>query len=424
MGEKRTLTRRTSLTALSVALGGCSGLIGGSQSNDDDTSTSSATPTKTPPSTVSGRVPQSRYDAGRTGRVRSPGPRRTLREAWTATPTYEADDGNRYEVGVGSQPAIADGTLFLGMQDGLHAIDAVTGETRWSDGGTAGTGFTPAIEGDRIYHLSRQGALEARTLDGYLIWRFMPFEREDGGFPGSSGIAVHDGRVFAGIRNDLFALDADTGAVEWRATGPNRIKGTGVSASDGTVYNVRLGGYLFAVDAATGEVNWWYQPDFGPENPFQSSTFTRAPAVRDGTVYGIVSRGDVYAVDAATGRERWRVRIEGNFDRAQRYSSPLVAAETVYVAGSTGTVLALDAEDGRERWRYEPGEDILYNASPIMANGTVYAIGSQGSVAAITTDGDVEWRVGRRRWNMRGAPTILDGHLYLPMGGNGLMCLR
>lgn len=336
---------------------------------------------------------------------------------------YEASDGNSYEVSVESQPIIADGTLFLGMQDGLHAIDAVTGETRWSDGGTTRTGFTPAIDGDRIYHLSRQGALEARTLDGYRIWRFMPFEMEDGGFPGSSGIVVHDGRVFAGIRNDLFALDADTGAVEWRATGGNRIKGAGLSASNGTVYNIRFAGYLFAVDAATGDVNWWYQPNFGLGNPFQGSTFARAPAVNDGTVYGVVSRGDVYAVDTATGQERWRVRVDGNFDRAQRYSSPLVADGTVYVADSTGAVLALDAEDGQEQWRYEPGEDILYNASPVLANGTVYAIGSQGSVAALTTDGEVEWTVGRRR-NMGGAPAILDGHLYLPMGNNGLTCLR
>lgn len=216
----------------------------------------------------------------------------------------------------------------------------------------------------------------------------MPFERKDGGFPGSSGIVVHDGRVFAGIRDDLFALDADTGAVEWRATSRNRIRGVGLSASDGTVYTTRFGGYLFAVDAATGDVNWWYQPDFGLDDPFQSSTFARAPAVDDGTVYGIVSRGDVYAVDAAT-----------------------------------GAVLALDSEDGTERWRYEPEDDILYNASPILADGTVYAVGSQGSVAALTTEGEVQWTVGRRR-NMGGSPTILDGHLYLPMRQNGLTCLR
>jgi alcohol dehydrogenase (cytochrome c) len=118
-------------------------------------------------------------------------------------------------------------------------------------------------------------------------------------------------------QDDVFAIDADTGAIMWKYTGNLDQKistvccgwdNRGVALGDGKVYLGRIDGTLVALDQLTGKVVW-----STVVMPWQEGyTITSAPLYVNGMVitgisggeYGI--RGRVTAYDAQTGKERWR----------------------------------------------------------------------------------------------------------------------
>ena len=127
----------------------------------------------------------------------------------------------------------AGGLVFSGGSDGIvKALDAASGQVRW----TAYTGgpirFPPAVAEGRAFVGSGDGwlyAFEAAT--GRLLWRFRaaPAERKirfyDGllsTWPVAGGVLVDKGTVYcaAGINDfdgsHVYALDAATGRIRWQ----------------------------------------------------------------------------------------------------------------------------------------------------------------------------------------------------------------
>ena len=129
---------------------------------------------------------------------------------------------------------------------------------------------------------------------------------------------VKDGVMYVSSGNDdVFALDARTGALIWehRSGIPQDIPtvccgwdNRGVALGDGRVYIGQLDGSMVALDARTGKLLW--QTLIGRWQ--DGYTITSAPLYHNGVVYTGVSGGDraargkVTALDAATGRELWR----------------------------------------------------------------------------------------------------------------------
>jgi outer membrane protein assembly factor BamB len=73
-------------------------------------------------------------------------------------------------------------------------------------------------------------------------------------------------------------------------------------------------------------------------------------AVADGVVYLSSEDGYVYALDAATGDRRWKFA-------AERYvSAPTVVDRTVYLGGGDGELTVVDARTGKRRWRTRIGK--------------------------------------------------------------------
>jgi outer membrane protein assembly factor BamB len=129
-------------------------------------------------------------------------------------------------------PVTAGGLVFFGDRRGtIRALDAATGQLRWS-AHTAGAVFVaPAIEDGRLFAGSADGrvyALEAAT--GRQLWtfraapaeRWIPvYQQLMSTWPVAGGVVVREGVVYAaaGIAHydgtHVYALDAATGAVRW-----------------------------------------------------------------------------------------------------------------------------------------------------------------------------------------------------------------
>jgi polyvinyl alcohol dehydrogenase (cytochrome) len=151
---------------------------------------------------------------------------------------------------VGSQPAIVDGTLYVGSTDGtFHAMDAKTGVAKWTYDLSAVAGdpkvgkanpvrSSPAVSGSTVYFGDNRGYLYAlNRYTGALRWSLHVDSHPSAQITGSPLIA--NGMVYIGVssaesgwttdltypcctfRGSLIAVNAYTGQLVWRHwTGP------------------------------------------------------------------------------------------------------------------------------------------------------------------------------------------------------------
>jgi PQQ-dependent dehydrogenase (methanol/ethanol family) len=129
---------------------------------------------------------------------------------------------------------------------------------------------------------------------------------------------VKDGVMyFATGNDDVFALDARSGALIWEhRSGIDQNINTvccgwdnrGVAVADGKVFLGQLDGSFVALDAKTGQQVWKTQVARWQDG----YTITAAPLYHNGVLYSGISGGDrsargfVFALDAGTGQEKWR----------------------------------------------------------------------------------------------------------------------
>lgn len=232
-----------------------------------------------PNSTGAGTVPFERLDL-------SDDPERT---------TLTTFDHGENTAGVpNSTPAISDGRAYVGASDRVVAIDLESGETDWTyqaeepvrmDVGQIavadGTVYAPSLDdsGD-VAELAGVHAIDAESGAGQ--WRLTE------GFSGQSqGASYADGTVFVG-GDAIHALDADDGTRRWEAPGQ-----TVPSIADGVVYAFGPDG-LRGVDADSGDVV--LQRDL----PVRRTAYRQQVAVVEGTlVYKVGPTGVIEAVSSA-----------------------------------------------------------------------------------------------------------------------------
>jgi quinohemoprotein ethanol dehydrogenase len=221
--------------------------------------------------------------------------------------------------------------------------------------------------------------------------------------------------------DDVFALDAHTGAMKWTHHAHLNQKiaticcgwtNRGVALGDGKVYVGQLDGKLVALDQKTGRVDWSTQVG----RYQQGYTITNAPLYYKGRIYTGISggeygiRGRVMAYDAKTGKEDWRFYTipgpgqvghdtwpaTGNAWKhggAPVWQTPAVdpklgllyfstgnASPDLYGAKRAGdnlfasSIVALDAATGKYRWHFQevhhdiwdydaPSPVVLFNIS-------------------------------------------------------------
>ena len=239
-----------------------------------------------------------------------------------------------------------DGVVFAGSRAGrLYAIDASTGQLRWSVlvSGTPGTTvFQPLVAEDLVlagfttFATPQTGGVVAiDRASGRVRWtREMPGERGPGGFAG--GPAVADGGVIvAGSDGRIRGLAVDTGALRWELPG--------VTRSDGRMQ----------------ERDW------------------RALVVSGTTLVAGSLSGVITAFDLEARRERWRFALAEGGSVALRLT---VHRDTVYVPHLGGRLVALSVADGHQRWQIGGLSD-GFSWAPAVVGDVAYAAARGGLFA-------------------------------------------
>jgi outer membrane protein assembly factor BamB len=249
---------------------------------------------------------------------------------------------------------------------------------------------------DNIY------ALDAYT--GAELWSYpMPYHEM------YSSPAVSEGVLFAGVAGELLALDASSGTEVWSY--PTENPKDRVISSPAVVDDVVYVGYpegcLFALNASTGSKIWDYTTkDMGNGVAIQSS-----PAVVDGVVYFGSPDDNVYALKASTGEKIWNHTVRNDVS-----SAPAVSEGVVYVSSHFGYLYALSAASGKELWHFTVSDQVqnLKDYSPTIAGGVVYVRSSDGGqlYALDASNGDLKWENPGSFYIRGSSAAIVGGVVY------------
>ncbi|QLH75846.1 PQQ-binding-like beta-propeller repeat protein [Halosimplex rubrum] len=430
MARKRASRRRflaTVLGASTVGLSGCGsdgdatttpGDAGTETPRNTPTPTAAATPTDTPeptdtPTPTDTQTPTDTAEPTATATA-TPGA-----SSFASWPTFMRNDehwGHHSEAAgphesvtvdwraefdqdaVNATPVLVDGTLYVGAggsgdDDGsFHALNPVTGETKWSKDLAAPVTSAAAIDSGFAYFGTTDGVFYAlNTDDGSVFWEWDLGSTEDFTAP----VVVDRGIYVGSTSSRLYKFDALDGGLEWNQNTYGVITAPPVYV-DGMVYATSADHELYAV-TASGSLQW--TKDLG------------------GAANGVAHRRRrLFATSENNTLTQINVRGSTSWEtsRGEAFAAtPAVTEDHVFAGTRDGTLFAFDVGDGRELWRVtDPSGGVT--APPVVADGTVYVGSRDGNVYAVTAEtGDLEWSFATSNNIEDAAPVVAGGRVYI-----------
>ncbi|MGX1909483.1 outer membrane protein assembly factor BamB family protein [Streptomyces phaeochromogenes] len=235
-------------------------------------------------------------------------------------------------------PAVHDGTVYVWKDARLRALEARTGEERWSYpiGDAASCGGVPVritqADDGYVYVSAGTRVLAIDVAGGHVRWHFEAPAVFLSPPTFAPGPAVTGGGIYlADYLGTVYALDATDGRDRWRIATEARSSLDPVLVSAGHVH-VGSGKGLYTLDAVTGTPKWRFQA---------GGDVVGAPAVADGRIHFGSTDHLLYTLKADDGRLRWKLATGGEITGA-----PVVKDGVVYACSKDRCVYALDAEKG------------------------------------------------------------------------------
>lgn len=247
----------------------------------------------------------------------------------------EADTGEvvwRHPVGsyARSAPVVVDGRVYAGGGDAVHCVDLATGEANWAfDTESVEEVTTPdevfagvAVVDGAVFAATRSGLLHALdAATGERRWTTAV------GTDVRATPAVVDGTVYVGSHDDrVYAVSAADGEVRWRFDAGSPLPAPPAATAD-TVYVGSDGGTVHALAAADGEERW-------ATAVTENGTVSGGPVLADDAVLVGTTRPDtVVSLDAGDGGRRWEFFTQGTV------RSPVAVLENAALVPTLGNQL-------------------------------------------------------------------------------------
>ena len=351
----------------------------------------------------------------------------SLREAWRA----DVGRGSSGSARITAAPVVAEGRVYtLDAASRVVATDAASGRQLWSisvaprtERDSAGFGGGLAVMDGRLFAATGFGEVVAvSAADGSELWR-RPL-----GAPLRAAPAVADGRVIVVTRDNAgFGLDAETGAILWRALGAPGGAGVLGGASPAVSGELAVlpfaSGEIVAVLAGSGRRLWADALAGGARGlaDIGIADVSGDPVIAGAAVFASNFAGQMVAIDGRTGQRGWL--------RALGSSSPVwTVGPTLFAVANDGRLMRLAGATGETIWSvdlpaFEDPEDrsgrISYRG-PVVASGRVYVTSSrEGLLSFDAVTGAAGERVGVSGGSSVG-PVVAGGTLYV-LSDNGTL---
>ncbi|MCC5828074.1 MAG: PQQ-binding-like beta-propeller repeat protein [Phycisphaeraceae bacterium] len=321
--------------------------------------------------------------------------------------TYKTTYGKRNEV---------EGTAAARVEDArtIRARNAVREDLGWPTWHGPNGAFAAQRAGHELVDSLDEARLDwvsrptpgARSQITRYHQRNVRRELDRGPTGGGSSVVVADGRVY------LFYFRPVGEAGLWTYIRRETALGRRVVPSQ---WRTKADDIVLCVDAATGQTLWkttyhkggiYWEPG--------KDTYTSTPAVADGRVFAMGTSGWIYALDAATGERLWeqplpwargaaRRRAEAMENQAMVGGSPTRGASRIVVDDLLiapdfgGGLIAFDVATGERRWHARNSGATAATPVPWRHNGQTYILsphGTDGQVVCVdAATGEVAWRI-------------------------------
>ena len=268
--------------------------------------------------------------------------------AWTAQ-----IPGSSLKRRLAAAPVIGMGLLYVVDTKGtVNAFDAATGSKRWN------------------YQLDVKKDLRNSTFGG--------------------GATYYESKVYATSGSgDVVALDAGSGAQQWRVTLPSPLRGSPTVAFN-TVFVMTQDNQIIALDIADGHQLWADAAASGEQGVFGVA----APAAGQGTVIAGYSTGELYAYRYENGRVLWndalsRTSISTSVSTLTDVDAdPIIDNGRVYALGQGGRMAAYELVSGQRIWELS----LAGISTPVIAGEWIFTLTDDARLLAIARS------TGRVRW--------------------------
>jgi outer membrane protein assembly factor BamB len=243
-------------------------------------------------------------------------------------------------------------------------------------------GADPVVGGGRIFTLDSRARVAATAPDGAPLWQAdltPPGDHADDASGG--GLAYAAGQVFVGTGfGELLALDAASGAVQWR-----QQLGAGVSGAPtvagGLVYAVARDGAAWAVRAEDGKLAWQLSGTPAPAG----ITGVSSPAVNDRLAVFPFASGELVATLRNRGFTLWQASVAGQrLGRAYAQvtdlsGDPVLVGNRLYAGSAAGRAVAIDTANGARIWTAGEGA----TGPMLVAGGAVFLISDEAQLVRL-----------------------------------------
>ena len=144
-----------------------------------------------------------------------------------------------------------------------------------------------------------------------------------------------------------------------------------------------------ALDAKTGEVIWKYQRPIADDLPLCCGKVNRGLAILDNSLFFASLDGYLVAIDANTGKVNWQTQVANPSDGFSLTGAPLIVNHSVVIGvaggdyGIRGFLAAYDVTTGQQKWKFdtipgpgEAGHETWQNEAWKTGGGSTWVTGS------------------------------------------------
>lgn len=289
---------------------------------------------------------------------------------------------------VGAGLAYDRGRLYVATVSGeLLVLDARSGGEIWSKRLDAPAAGAPAVEGDKVFVVLRNGtSLALSAADGKILWAGAGTATRSGTVGGGAPAVTGDRVIIPYESGDVSAYLLRSGHQIWASgVGGMRVGRPYAAMSEVTGDPVILGnkaiigtsgGRTAALDLDNGEVIW--TAGVGALNPV-------LPV--GGSLFQVTDDGHLVRLDAGSGEVVWSAAlpyfVQPKPKKQQAiyaHYGPVAAGGRIVVASSDGYLRVFDPRDGRlVTTAVIPGGAA---SAPILTNSMLYVMGGDGQLHA------------------------------------------
>ena len=273
--------------------------------------------------------------------------------------------------------------------------------------------------------------VQGHTLTTEMLYHTIPCDPEDpfmwrtqleGRVEFSTPLIIGDNIFVATMDDDypkrcgIYRLKDQSGEIQWYYATADGIKND-IAYEDGKIYAQDTKGYLYCLNAATGDLIWKVCSDL------QKGAFTRSGVLIVDSLVITGNPAHVYAYHKHTGDLVWRAEpIYSENTPARFVYDPW--REQLLISCHWNGLCALDIHTGKQKWINKERPLWFRSATPLVTEKAIYAAGychfamvdpMTGSYMVVKESGE--------QVDVSGAPALMGDTLYFPTFTGGVIAV-